>query len=418
MIRTLIVLCILGICAFIGYQVQTLPLYVRFYNDMNNTYFQTPFLAWILISFLSAVIVLFGFKILWFIWRSPKIFSRSSQVRKEAKAHHLLQQGLKALSMGNYRLAEKKLAKGGQLASQVGQSPVLYYEYAATAADHQQASERRDQYFLLAREHAHHQDNIFAQLNEAESQVANGDYSAAIKTLQRLQTKEPRNIKIITLLDTAYMKSEEWTLAWKNLSDLRNQLSEESYQEKRKLYARGMLQDTSALESFEQLQNAWKSLPSDIRSDKAMLLQYANSLVENGHAEQAEKALAAELKQHNDLELLQAYSQLRGIDFAKALKTLESLQAQFPDNAVYLYCLALLAYRSEDFEKAGQYAESSLKLQPSAEAFALLGRILEARKQPEAALIAYRQGVSNLLEHEEALAGELLPPPEQLPEEK
>lgn len=414
MIRTLIVLCILGICAFIGYQVQTLPLYVRFYNDLNNSYFQTPFLAWILISLLAAMLLFLIFKVLWFVWRSPKIFSRSSQARKESKAHRLLQQGLSALSLGNYRQAEKKLVKGGQLAAQIGQSPVLYYEYAASAADYQQANERRDQYFLLAREYANNKENLLARLNEAESQVANGEYTAAIKSLQQLQNKDPRNPKIINLLDSAYVHSEQWALAWQNLSGLRNHISEANYRERRKLYARGMLQDTSAVETFEQLQTAWKNLPADIRADKGMLLQYANSLVENGHAEQAEKLLAAELKQHQDLDLLQAYSQLRGINFAKALKNLENLQAHFPDNAVYLYCLALVAYRAEDLDKAAQYVESSLKLQPSAEAFALWGRILEARQQPEAALAAYRQGVSGLLE-QEALAGELLPPPVQTP---
>ena len=352
MIRTLIVLCILGICAFIGYQVQTLPLYVRFYNDLNNSYFQTPFLAWILISLLAAMLLFLMFKILWFVWRSPKIFSRSSQARKESKAHRLLQQGLSALSLGNYRQAEKKLVKGGQLAAQIGQSPVLYYEYAASAADYQQANERRDQYFLLAREYANNKENLLARLNEAESQVANGEYAAAIKSLQQLQNKDPRNPKIINLLDSAYVHSEQWALAWQNLSGLRNHISEANYRERRKLYARGMLQDTSAVETFEQLQTAWKNLPADIRADKGMLLQYANSLVENGHAEQAEKLLAAELKQHQDLDLLQAYSQLRGINFAKALKNLENLQAHFPDNAVYLYCLALVAYRAEDLDKA------------------------------------------------------------------
>lgn len=414
MIRTLIVLCILGVCAFLGYQVQTLPLYVRFYNDLNNSYFQTPFLAWILISLFAAIMLFLLFKVLWFIWRSPKIFSRSSQARKESKAHRLLQQGLSALSVGDYPRAEKKLAKGGQLAAQIGESPVLYYEYAATAADHQQANERRDHYFLLAREYASNKENLLARLNEAESQVANGEYAAAIKTLQDLQNKDPRNAKIIHLLDQAYVHSEQWALAWQNLSGLRNHISEENYRERRKLYARGMLQDTSAIETFEQLQTAWKNLPADIRSDKAMLLQYANSLIENGHAEQAEKLLAAEIKQHSDLELVQAYSQLRGINFAQALKNLESLQGQYPDNAVFLYCLALLAYRSENYEQAGQYIEASLKLQPSAEAFSLYGRILEARKQPEAALAAYRQGVIGFLDHE-ALAGELLPPPVQAP---
>ena len=213
MIRTLIVLCILGICAFIGYQVQTLPLYVRFYNDLNNSYFQTPFLAWILISLLAAMLLFLIFKVLWFVWRSPKIFSRSSQARKESKAHRLLQQGLSALSLGNYRQAEKKLVKGGQLAAQIGQSPVLYYEYAASAADYQQANERRDQYFLLAREYANNKENLLARLNEAESQVANGEYAAAIKSLQQLQNKDPRNPKIINLLDSAYVHSEQWALA-------------------------------------------------------------------------------------------------------------------------------------------------------------------------------------------------------------
>ncbi len=412
MVRSIIVIFILCICMLVGFNVHNLMLNVHLYNAASDTMIKMPLVAWLLLSLAFSFTFLFVFKILLFVWRSPKIFSRSAKHRKEYKAHRLLQQGLSALGSGDYRRAEKKLAKGGQLAEKIGESPVVYYQNAAIAADRQNENTRRDEFFILAREYAGHSESKLALLTEAESHIANKKYKPAVKILQGLHEQEPRNSKILELLDKGYVGLEQWSDAWKNLGKLHHYLTNEQYAERKRVYAKGMLKDTANIETFEQLQTAWRSLPADIRAEKDMIMQYANSLIDNGHSEQAEKVLATQLKSNADLELVQAYSQLRGINFSKAMKTLESLENKFPDNELFFYCQALVAYRAQDLKRANDYVEKSLKIKTTPEAFSLWGQILEAREQPEAALVAYRQGVLGQLEGT-THAGELLAAPEE-----
>ncbi|SUO96549.1 heme biosynthesis HemY N-terminal domain-containing protein [Suttonella ornithocola] len=410
MIRTLIVLIILSLCVIVGYNIQTLPAYVRIYNNLNNSFIETPFISWIIFSLIGAYIILIVLKILWLIWRSPKLFSRNAARRKEYKAHRLLEQGLSALTAGDYHKAEKKLAKGGHLADELGQPSVIYFENAAIAADKQNANQRRDEYFLLGRKHAEKKEQKLTSLTEAEILVNNHDYVPAIKILEELRHKEPRNLKILELLDTCYYKTQHWESAWQNLTKLRHNLSPDEFEKRQKKYARGMLKDTSAIETYEQLQTAWKQLPADIRGEKEMLLQYISSLVENGHGEEAEKILIQQIKSQSDIDLIQAYSQLRGINFSKALNNIQHWESQYPGNATFLYCKALIAYRAKEYDIAAHAIEASLKLQSSTEGFALWGAILEAKQQPEAALVAYRQSVAGQIDNN-GLTGELLLPP-------
>lgn len=58
--------------------------------------------------------------------------------------------------------------------------------------------------------------------------------------------------------------------------------------------------------------------------------------------------------------------------------------------------------------------EESLKRHPSSEAFALWAQILEARDEPQAALAAYRQSVSEKFARN-TLHGDFLPAGTQLP---
>lgn len=414
MIRTIIVLIILSICVIGGYYIQTLPYYVRVYDIGASLFIEIPLLAWVLLSLACAFVLGLCFKSVWFIWRSPKIFSRNAQVRREYKANQLLRQGFEAMSVGDYRRAEKKLVKGGELTEQNGKNPVLYYENAAIAADRQNANERRDTYFKLARHKAENQkDTRLTSITEAETLVANGEYTAAVKLLEPMQPKDPRNSKILNLLDECYCKLERWQDAWQNLRKLRNYLSNDEFTIRKKTYARGMLRDTSAIETYEQLQSAWRQLPTEIRAEKEMLMQYASSLVENGHSAEAEKLLSTQIKTTADIDLVQAYSQLRGINFKKALSYLNNLEPRFIENATFQYCKALIAYRAQEFAIANTAIESSIKLQKTPEAFALWGQILEASKQPEAALAAYHQSVTMKLE--QGISGEWLPALQQTP---
>lgn len=392
----------------LGYYVHSFPATVSI--DMMGYTAQTNLVIWLIVSLILSLTLLWLWKILHFVWKSPERFSRTLETRKQHKAESFLRGGLNDLIGGNYKRAEKQLARGGELSEQLGHSPVLYFENAAIAADRQHAEQRRDTYLLRAREGADNRSMKITRLAEAEMLVENGQYAQAEKLLKAADNGSGENPRVFMLLDKIYPEREKWTDAWQNLRHMRSFLSQQAFDERSKRYARGMLRDSAARDTYAELRSAWQKLPPQIRNDKEMIILYAGSLVENGHGEEAERLLAGRIKAAQDLDYIQAYSQLRGINYRKALHNMDLWTDTHGDDPIFLYCRAKLAFRAEAYTLAGEYIEDSIKRRPSTEAFALWGQILEARDQPQAALAAYRQSLFN-----EAgaapVAGELLPAP-------
>ena len=407
--RIILFLLILCLCALIGYAVNLIPLRVIFKAD--SYYIETSLIVWLLTSLIASIILYWVLKALCWLWHSPQIFSRNSAIRRQHKANRLLKSGMTAMLAGHYSRAERDLERGGRLAESLGQDAVIYFENAAIAADRQNAKDRRDHYLLRARQDARNQHGSLTRLAEAEIHVENGAWEQAAKLLEKLHAEEPRNPKIAALLDETYAKQQNWLKAWELLPALRNHLKAGEYEARKKTYAKGLLHDSAARESVVELEAAWKRLPADIRRDKEMILQYAGALVENDHPEEAEKLLAAEIRQTQDLEYIQAYSQLRRADFRAQLEQMKQWESKHANNAIFLYAKALIAYKAKELDIALAAIEEAVKRSQTKEAFALYAQILEAKNQPEAALVAYRQSIAPL-HPEQALDGDLLPAPD------
>lgn len=406
MVRIILILLALCLCGVAGYAVNLLPQQ-RVYVFAAGYYVETSLIVWLILSLIASGIIFYCLRVLCVLWHSPQILSRSSSVRRRHKAERLLKSGLTAMLSGHYGRAERDLEHGGRLMTALGQDAVIYYENAAIAADRQNAKDRRDHYLLRAREGARQQQSNLTRLTEAEIHVQNGAYEQALKLLEQLHNEEPRNSKIIALLDQTYAGQQAWDKAWSNLSALRPQLDTAAYDSRRKTYAQGILHD-GAKGDIQALEAAWKRLPSDLRRDKALILQYAGALAANDHPEEAEKLLAGEIRQSQDLELIQAYSQLRRADFRAQLEHMKQWESKHANDAIFLYAKALIAYKAKDLDTALQAIEEAVKRGQAPEAFALYAQILDAKNRPEAALLAYRQSVAPA-HPEQALEGDLLP---------
>ena len=410
MIRVIIVLTILAACAALGLLVKTLPYDVLIRTQ--DKIISIPLIYWVIISFITVWLLGVVFKTLLLIWRSPQILSRSSETRRKRKADKMLRLGLHEFIAGQYSKAEKHLVKGATLSESLGHSAVIFYENAAIAADRQNAPERRDSYLLKARQEAGHGDQVATRLTEAEVLIVNKDYARAEKLLDTLTDR--RNPKLLALLDAAYAGQEKWTKAWELLPSLRNSMDAEAFAEKRKNYARAMLNDTAALESYSELSAAWRNIPAEIRREPEMILIYAGSLAENGHSDESDKVLVEQIKSTQNIAFIQAYSQLRSGNFKARLANMQQWESKHPNDALFLLAKAQIAYFAKDYETANAAVEESLKRHPSSEAFALWAQILEARDEPQAALAAYRQSVSEKFARN-TLHGDFLPAGTQLP---
>jgi len=223
MVRIILILLALCLCGVAGYAVNLLPQQ-RVYVFAAGYYVETSLIVWLILSLIASGIIFYCLRILCVLWHSPQILSRSSSVRRRHKAERLLKSGLAAMLSGHYGRAERDLEHGGRLMTALGQDAVIYYENAAIAADRQNAKDRRDHYLLRAREGARQQQSNLTRLTEAEIHVQNGAYEQALKLLEQLHNEEPRNSKIIALLDQTYAGQQAWDKAWSNLSALRRQI--------------------------------------------------------------------------------------------------------------------------------------------------------------------------------------------------
>ena len=403
--RFIIGLLVIVLCAGLGFLIKAFPMDVML--TINNKHgVIIPLVYWLFFSFLAVWLLGFLFKTLFLIWRSPQILSRNSEARRKRKADKMLRLGLHEFITGHYAKAEKHLVKGAELSESLGYPSVIYYENAAIAADRQNAPERRDQYLLKARQDAGSGDAVAIRLTEAEVLINNQDYARAEKLLEAIHDK--RNPKLLTLLDNAYTAQEKWSKAWALLPSMRPFMDAEAYNERRRNYARAMLNDTAALESYAELSNAWRSIPAEIRRDPEMILIYAGSLAENGHSEESDKVLVDQIKSTQNLAFIQAYSQLRSGNFKQRLAHMQQWEAKHPNDAIFHLAKAQIAYFAKEYEIANAAVEAALKRQPSSEGFALWAQILEARDEPQAALAAYRQSVSEKFARQ-TLHGDFLP---------
>ncbi len=416
MVRFIIALIILVISGTAGYFINNFPATVTLhYYDANQipVMLDMSLILWAILSIIAAFIVLLIFKLLLFIWRSPKIFSRNMKDRKHRKANKLLRKGLAELISGHYLQAEKHLAKGAKLSDELEQNSVIFYENAAIAATYQRAHARRDKYLLKARQKSDNKQQYMTFLSEAELYIANKNYTKALPLLEKVHAQEPKNLKVVVLLDQVYHAQKDWQKAWKILPQIKTQIGLAAYDERKSIYAKGLLNDTPDIETYEQLAGAWKRLPKDVRQDPEMIIEFANSLVENGHGEEAERLLSSEIKKRDNGALVQVYSQLHGVDHQRQLKLMKTLLPRYTNDPLFFYAFATIAFKAKDYELAAEQIEAALKLQQTPESFALWGQILEALNQPQAALVAYRQGVQRI-EVDEPLQGDLLPKGEQV----
>ncbi|MBV7434119.1 heme biosynthesis protein HemY [Cardiobacteriaceae bacterium TAE3-ERU3] len=407
MFRFFLALIIISLCAVTGYFIKTFPAVVAL--RLPDYTITTNLIIWCILSLIAAWVITLIVRLFVFLWRSPQYFSRSAEVRKRKKAHDYLQNGLAELISGHYSKAEKYFVRGGDLADEIGESSVIYFENAAIAADYLNADERRERYLLNARQHAHSkQHTALTRLNEAEMHIDHGDHDKAIPLLEEIRDQESKNVKVLSLLEQAYADTGDWESGWRILPKLKGYMKEDDYKARQKFYAKGLLKDTPSIESVYELETAWRALPADMRKEQEMVLLYASALAENGHNDAAEHFLNQEIKRSQNLDLIQAYSQMRSGNFKAQLANMQRWEKEHPNDAVFLYAKALIAYKANDYDTAGQAIEESIKRHPSKEAFALWAQILEAKDQPEAALAAYRQSVVSVAV-DETLSGDLLP---------
>ena len=320
----------------------------------------------------------------------PGLFRATRKIR-EREARKRMARGLMDISEGNYARAERMLARSAHLS----ETPVLNYLGAAQAAQQQGATERRDNWLMLAYEDDSARTDAVL-LTQVELQMADKQYEQALATINRLEQSAPGQPRATRLLADIYRELADWD----SLAALLPRLKKQKSMPPAELDALSRTVHGERLAAAERLGDAqelearWMSVPKPMRTDPELLEAYVSGLAATGAHGQAEAIVRKALKKTWSDALVDLYGRLDTGTPQQLLTRAEGWLNTRGDDPVLLLAAARLSMACELWGKARSYLESSLGIRPTADAYRVYGDLLERLGEHAPAIDAFRAGLA------------------------
>lgn len=290
--------------------------------------------------------------------------------RKGRSARVQTQQGLLLMMQGEWAQARKLLSSA---ASRV-EAPLLNYLSAARAAQELGDLDGRDQ--LLREAAAAAPDaKLTIGLTQAELQQSASQWEQCLATLLRLRKEAPRHQLALRMLAQCYQSLGDWQALIEMLPEAKKQkvFTEAEYQQ---------LLIESWIHRFDNTSNSpeqiWEAVPKDLKRDARVVSAYCAAEKNHGDVGRALPILRAAIRQEWSGELVQVFGELRGEDPKEQLVVAESWLKERPNDADLLLALGRISMMNEEWAKAREYLEASLRLARSPQVYAELGRLCSA----------------------------------------
>jgi HemY protein len=313
------------------------------------------------------------------------------QRRGSRMAQEAMTRGLLEMSEGNWRSAERRLARFADRS----ETPLLNYLAAARAAQLQGAHERRDSYIRLAHECMPSAD-VAVSLTQAELQLADQQLEQALATLKHLRSVAPRHNYVLRLLRRLYEQLGDWEHLRELIPELRRRRVEDEADLQRLEIRthRALLEQAFLADDAQRLRLAWADVPRALREHPQVLGDYAGYLQETGEDAKAEQLLREALRKQWDSGLVETYGLLEIEEPGRQLSHMEKLLADHPDDPTLLLTLGRLSLRAQLWGKARGYLEACIGRNGPPQAYRELGQLLERMHEPDRAIEVYRRGLS------------------------
>jgi HemY protein len=329
--------------------------------------------------------------VVWFVvqvFRAPRRLGEAAGRYRSGRAGARLTRGVIEIAEGNFARGERLLARTASKSD----APLLNYLQAARAAHLLGRNDRRDDWLRQAYEHAPEAASAVL-LTQAELQLDQAQYEQALATLRMLQEKSPNHSHALNLLGRVYYRLEDW----EQLATLLPRLRKHGRLDPAVLEKWSVRVYRESLEKAgdgDALAAAWKEVPKNLRQDITLLEAWYSGLIRTGQHDQAEKAIAADLKREWRTPLVRLFGILESSHPGKQLSRAEGWLKSHPDDIELLLTAARLCLRNELWGKARSYLETVISLRPTPEAYQELGRLLARLGEDEAAAEAYRAGLN------------------------
>lgn len=379
---------VFAIAVGLGILIQQDPGYTLFaYKDWTV---EMPLWLAVIVLFLGIVILMSLFFILNTVFSSRTGLRNFIRRHKANSARKKTVRGLLELAEGRYKKAERYLSA----AAPYSEIPLINYLSAAKAAEEEGSLERSGHYLELAQS-VSPGSNMAVQLTAAKLQFKHGDIDQSIATLQHLYAEKPKHPEVLKLLSSLYQTKQDW-LSLLTLLPAMNRASifkdkGEEFELEQKIYSH--LFPLISEQGKDELIKLWRHAPRAITRDPFCQKIYAESLLRHGCESEVESLLRQWIQKNYQKDLIYVYGKIKGPLPKKQLAFAESLLAKgFNDYVLYL-TLGRLAIRNQLWGRARDYLEQSLRLKESAEAYILLGQLMDKLNETKKRDECFKKGL-------------------------
>ena len=347
--------------------------------------------------FVFVALGLIGFFVLYIVQRVLRgVFGISGHLksrredRKSARSKQALVEGLIDLADGNWEKAEKGLIRH---AADSG-TALVHYLAAAKAAQAQGTFETRDEYLGLAYEST--PGSQFAVgLTQVEMQLSHKQFDEALESLSALNSIAPTHATVLKLLHQTYDALEDWESIRKLIPSLHENkvLMEAEIKGIETDTYTALLKNKAKQGDANELSALWESIPAHIKGVSNVQSLYFSAMIEAGSGLEIEETVREFLKKGWSDTLVVLYGCIKMEKSSKQLRLAEKWLKKRPNDSVLLRVLGKLSLRSENLEKAEKYLGDSIGVEPTVEAYQLLGDLMLQKDDKERASGYYRQGL-------------------------
>ncbi|MGR9086838.1 MAG: heme biosynthesis HemY N-terminal domain-containing protein [Gammaproteobacteria bacterium] len=335
-------------------------------------------------------VLYFFFRFLGWLLRMPGQLKTRGKNIKFNRSQEALIAGLVDSAEGNWEKAERILIKH---ASHSG-APLIHYLTAAKAAQSRGAFDKRDEYLQKAAAQAPGSD-VAIGLTQAELHLSGNQFEQALETLTRLHSIDPSHASVLKLLHQTYRHIGDWEGVRKLLPSLHNHkilMEAEVKLLETETFSR-LLRQSAEKGDAGEIRKLWSEMPEHIKQMHGMATIYFAAMIDAGAGADILDHVVDLLSVSWDDTLLVLFGSVQSDDAAKQLEIAEKWLDQHRNDAVLLSVLGKLCLRCNDGQKAEGYLSQSIAIEPTVQAYQLLGDILFAQGDKDKASECYKSGL-------------------------
>ncbi|MFA6052564.1 MAG: heme biosynthesis HemY N-terminal domain-containing protein [Methylobacter sp.] len=330
------------------------------------------------------------FRLLGWLLRLPSRIKNRGKDVKFNRSQEALIVGLVDSAEGNWEKAEKVLIKH---ASHSG-APLIHYLTAARAAQSRGAYDKRDEYLQKAADQAPGSD-VAIGLTQAELHLSGEQFDQALETLTRLHSIDPTHASVLRLLHQTYRNVGDWEGVRKLIPSLNKNkvlmeaeiklLETEAFSE--------LLKEASARGDAAEIEALWSEVPDYIKSVPGVSAIYFAAMIDVGAGARIEDELTRALSIHWDQTLLVLFGSVQTVDVDRQLEMAEQWLSLYRRDALLLSVLGKLSLQCSDSQKAESYLAKSISIEPTVQAYQLLGDLSMSQGDANKACQLYKSAL-------------------------